>query len=217
MVWWWVRELFPLSGDSDPQRFVQKVEADPVYVANTGMLRKELAGLARPSADLVHTFATGCQAAEQSRGDSINSRGQGVLVAQAFLSALMPLGSTALSSHNALMRWHAWVTGGVALYLAVQAVLLTISALRAVRPVDYPTISSSELLKMLPKEDNIVQQTSLQTMLNYRTSNLLNTWRFGHLILAQKALRNTTISLIVLMGLVFWFSVTADPPTAGHP
>ncbi len=150
--------------------------------------------------------------AEAARANSVLSRAQALLVAQAFLGALLSLGDTVVGHLEAFSFWRSSLLGIVALYLVIQTVLLTVSALRALSGVPFPAIGSSDLLAMLSSPaDDIVRQMTLQMLLHYRTAANLNTWRFSHLSNAQTALRNTAIALAVLVVFTLALSVFAAP------
>jgi hypothetical protein len=208
-------EAFPLSGEGNPTRYVTAAEGNPIFAANTTALGTRILALPRAEADLIQSYAKDQLAAEHSRADSILSRAQALLVAEAFLSALLSLGGTIIGHLDTFGGWRGYSLGVVTGYLVIQTLLLTAGALRAIRGRDFPAISSSELLAVLPTgADGIVREMSLRMLLNYRTSTNLNTWRFIQLGNAQTALRNTTVALAVLVILTFAFSVLFPPATA---
>jgi len=98
-----VTELLPISFNGDSNRYRVRAEQDATYVANTVALSADILGLSRDRADLIHEYSKARLAAEQSRLDSIMSRGQGLLVAQAFLTALLSLGG-AVAGHLLIRR-----------------------------------------------------------------------------------------------------------------
>ena len=211
-------ELFPLSSDADPARYAAEAVAQPAFAANTAALQARIPSLPRAQAELIQDYAKDRLASEQSRADSVTSRAQALLVAQAFLGALLSLGGTIIGHLDAFRGWRGGLLTLVALYLVIQTVLLTLSALRTIRGLSFPAIGSSDLLDMLPGGgDQIVRQMALQTLLHYRSAANLNTWRFRQLGNAQTALRNTAVALAALVVLTFCFSVLfppAEPPPA---
>lgn len=205
-----VIELFPISADGSPARYRERSERDPTYAANTAALSADIAALPRDRADLIHDYAKDRLAAEQSRLDSIMSRGQGLLVAQAFLTALLSLGGTVAGHSAAFGGWRAILLIILTVYLVIQTVLLTISALRAIGGIGYPAIGSSDLRNIMGMPggaDDIVRQIASRTLLHYRTASILNSWRFLHLANAQKSLRNSAITFALLVLATFTFNL----------
>ncbi len=211
--------LFPLSlAAADDRRYRTAAEADPTYIANTAGLTAALRLLPRDSADLIHAQAKEHLAAERARQESILSRGQGLLVAQAFLSALLSLGGAALGHLGMFAGWRGAALAGLAFYLVIQTVLLTVSALRAIGGLGYPAVGSSELREIMQAAggaDDIVRELALRTLLNYRTATILNTWRFLHLSNAQKCLRNSAIAFALLV--LALFAISLVPPAGLTP
>jgi hypothetical protein len=112
--------------------------------------------------------------------------------------------------------WRGAVLAGFAFYLVIQTVLLTISALRSIGGLGYPTVGSTELREIMQAAggaDDIVRALALLTLLNDRTATILNTWRFLHLSNAQKCLRNSAIAFALLV--VALFAISLLPPAPG--
>ncbi len=212
----WLRplwyEVFPFWLQSNAERYGQEAASNPDFAANTTALQARIPDMGRNEVDLIHAYAKGRMDAEAARANSVLSRAQALLVAQAFLGALLSLGGTVVGHLEAFSFWRSSLLGIVALYLVIQTVLLTVSALRALSGVPFPAIGSSDLLAMLSSPaDDIVRQMTLQMLLHYRTAANLNTWRFSHLSNAQTALRNTAIALAVLVVFTLALSVFAAP------
>ncbi len=181
----WLRplwyEVFPFWLQSNAERYGQEAASNPDFAANTTALQARIPDMGRNEVDLIHAYAKGRMDAEAARANSVLSRAQALLVAQAFLGALLSLGGTVVGHLEAFSFWRSSLLGIVALYLVIQTVLLTVSALRALSGVPFPAIGSSDLLAMLSSPaDDIVRQMTLQMLLHYRTAANLNTWRFSH-------------------------------------
>ncbi|HEX5326343.1 MAG TPA: hypothetical protein VFW75_06720 [Acetobacteraceae bacterium] len=210
-----MQAVFPLSLKARADPYLEQAEKDQTYKDNTAALRAEIPALPKDSADIVFAHAKDRLAGEHARQDSIISRAQALLVAQAVLSALLTVGGTALGHLEAFSGWRAWAICAVAFYVLVQTALLTVSALRAVGGLGYPAIATSTLLRaMATTADDLVRRLAVETLLNYRVATVLNSWRFIPLSMAQRALRNTALAFALLVLMTFGFTLS---PWAGIP
>src|SRR5262249_33205996 len=148
--------------------------------------------------DVVKDLAAG----EAARQQIIFSRGQSLLVAQAFLGALLAAAGVA-AAH--LDLWHGGLRYGIFVvrgYLVLPTIFMTLSALRSLSALGYPVISSSEIISSARGEtssDRVQNRMVFLNLSNYRQASVVNSWRAEQLINGQKGLRNTTVAFAIVV------------------
>jgi len=201
------QQVFPIGPLKEAQTYLNELENDPVYVQNTARLQTVIPAAAEAVVTLVYAHAKDYLALEDKRSDSVISRGQGLLVSQAFLGALLSLGGVISSRADLFVGWPLWVTSVIVAYIVIQTFLLTRCALISTGAIGYPRISSSQLANLTGgTEAQAIAELALRSILNYRRTALLNDWRFISLGAAQHSLRNTAISLgLLVMVMLYLF------------
>lgn len=216
MFWHWlVQQVFPVGALSGAPTYLDQLEQDPTYRNNTLRLQRLIPSASKEVAEVAHAHAKDYLALEDKRADSIISRGQGLLVSQAFLGALLSLGGAVSSRADVFRGWPLWIVSAIVCYIVVQTFLLTRCALISTGAIGYPRVSSSQLAELLTgTEEQAISGLALRSIMNYRRSALLNDWRFISLHAAQNSLRNTAISLGFLVLIVLYlFHHPAPPPS----
>jgi hypothetical protein len=200
-----LHQIFPIGPLKGAQTYLAELEQDPAYRQNTERLERNIPTARKEVNSVIYTHAKDYLALEDKRSDSVISRGQGLLVSQAFLGALLSLGGAISSRTELFVGWTLWLTSAVVIYIVFQTFLLTRCALISTGSIGYPRISSSQLAGVLDAtEGEAVATLALRSILNYRRTALLNDWRFLSLQAAQHSLRNTAISLGILVLIVLY-------------
>jgi hypothetical protein len=213
MFWSWLfQQILPIGAREGARSYLTTMEHDPTYHNNTQRLEQEIPAARREVNTITYAHAKEYLALEDKRSDSIISRGQGLLVSQAFLGALLSLGGAISSRADLFVGLPLWVTSAIICYIVIQTFLLTRCALISTGAVGYPRVSSSQLANLINgTEDQAVAGLALHSILNYRRTALLNDWRFISLQAAQNSLRNTAVSLGLLVLVVLYLLHSPAP------
>lgn len=204
------RKFFPVPEMKSAERFLLEHTQNPLFLQNTNQLEAATAGRRIPLQERLYAHARSYLAEEQDRANSAISRAQGLLVAQTFFGILLAFAGAAMGHTEIYKGWHSCPIVALVLYILIQIVLLTYSALRAAGSLEYSRIGSSDLIAWFAQsETQLVRRIGLMTLDNYRKAAISNSWRIIHLRYAQECLRNTIFALALLIILVF--VITIDP------
>jgi hypothetical protein len=97
-------------------------------MANTSQLCDQISVAPKEVNSAIYEHAKEYISFDDKRTDSIISRGQGLLVAQAFLGALLSFGGTAASRAELVSGWRLLPMAVLVIYLVIQTFLLTLNA-----------------------------------------------------------------------------------------
>lgn len=223
MIDWIKREAFPFVTAESTRISLARMKENDTFVKNTIALDKAIAGSSLEVNKVAFAHAKDSLVQEDKRTDSIISRGQSLLVAQAFLASVLALAGVMGGRTDLLSGLNVLLPAVIAGFIVVQTFLLTWNALIAVGGVGYPRISSSELVEILHKaapdthpENAAVAAMAQRTINIYRICAVTNDGRFQSLLAAQRSLRNSTFSFGALVLVILYFVHTAPPPRSSQ-
>jgi hypothetical protein len=175
--------------------------------------------LTEDGAKVMNTLAKEAMAAEAAREGSVISRAQALLVAQAFLAAVLALGGASTFPGASVGGWAPWSVAALIAAIVVQAFLMTWCALRALRGAHHVRLSYGdyEAIVLADGKDSEARsegaaeaEMAVRTLNIYRRTLIRNDDRFEHLELAQRGLRNTCFLLSALVLLVVGLNLRAS-------
>lgn len=179
--------------------------------------------LTEDSAKVLNALAKESMAAEVAREASVMSRAQALLVAQAFLAAVLALAGANTFPGASSGGWTPWAAAALMASIVVQAFLMTLCALRALRGASHVRLSYSDYEAIVNAgvdggtpakgladseegealaKGRAEAEMAVRSLNIYRRTMIRNNDRFEHLELAQRGLRNTCFLLCLLVLLV---------------
>lgn len=191
---WIVRLLGSLSHTGNG--YFDQREQDASFRKNTDEINSLKASLTTAQAKLVADFVKDLNAGEAARETSIQSRAQGLLVGQAFITSMMTIGAGATVGKGPFQNIY-WSFGILFLVMLVviSGLILTWNALQALSGQVYPRPAMTEFREAMAaeKDRGVVDEdtpsfqsvTAAHAYNAYRKTVIRNDWRFRHLASAQ--------------------------------
>lgn len=201
-------EVFPLPIGGTAAAFAEFRLKDPRAVANIEMAEDAIATSKDEVASYIAEYARRMLEQEDQRQASVIGRAQSLFFAVALLSSFLSVGAGFLVSARAPHAGEILVVSIFAVFLVAQVILLVLSLTRAIGGLDYRRAGASDFARWAGynKLGALHRNEAVCTLDWYRTSALINSWRFGCLSRALMALRNVVIGSGVLVVVVLAFA-----------
>jgi hypothetical protein len=215
IVRWLRREPFPFEWGRTPVDYGnQTLDSQEHKVRLAALVAAATAATDAARLKEFRDIANAKNADEASRQTSILTRAQSLFVALALFGLLFTLGASLFTQTTQLAKWELWVGVVFVVYILAQITIMVVNIVRAIGPIDYPTVGSSELTEWLakPTDADFYRAQALLTLDHYRRAALNNTWRFEHLGRALKGLRNIVLALSSLILCLFLAGITVPRP-----
>lgn len=212
-------QCFPRPSKVSAEKKAEATECGDDFRWRTERIGEFPRRLTEDGAKVLNTLAKESMAAEAAREGSVITRAQALLVAQAFLAAVLALGGASTFPGASVGGWAPWAVAALMAAIVVQAFLMTWCALRALRGAHHVRLSYGDYEAIVLADGKDIEgraegaaeaEMAARTLNIYRRTLIRNDDRFEHLELAQRGLRNTCFLLSALVLLVVGLNLLAS-------